>query len=203
MIGKILEQMPFLSLVILLNALYIVDLYVVSVTKKGANYPNKSNDGFIYKHLGWIKSSKVYFVLICLYTAFSQLIFVITLSYIGRICGFKLVLPSKMCWLLITIFSSVIALICCFKILMKGIPKHIVIDDGIPKHEPYPKNEVEKISHLRAFAFLIYGLCLGAMDDDKRKVVILSIIIGTVALFLCSFPTLVNILAIATNRNFP
>lgn len=123
----------------------------------------------------------------CLYIAFGQGLFIITLSYIGDIFGFKLILPGKINWFLIIVFSSGIVLISCFKILMKGISKHI-IDEGIPKHKPEPEKETEKISLLLAFGYIIYGLCLGAMEDDKRKVVILSIGIGVVTLLLCSLP---------------
>ena len=123
----------------------------------------------------------------CLYTAFAQLLFMITLSYIGLFYGFKLVLPSKLCWLMIIIFSSVIVLISCFKILMKGISKHIV-DNRIPNHEPKPENETETISSLLALAYIIHGLFLGLMEDDKRKVVLFSIGIGVVTLLLYSLP---------------
>lgn len=42
MVEKIIEQMPIRSLWILLFASFFVDLYVFIITKKGANYPNKS-----------------------------------------------------------------------------------------------------------------------------------------------------------------
>jgi len=200
MIGKIIEQMPIISLLIMLKALFLIDLYVLIVTKKGTNYPH--HGGCLYKYLGWIKSGRAYFLLMCLYTAFGQFLFITTLSYVGEFSGFKLVLPSKMCWFFIIVFSSAIVLIRYFKILMKGISKHIIIDDGIPKPEP-TNNETEKISSLLALAIIIHGLFLGQMEDEKRKPILISMRMGIVLLFLCSFPTLVNILAIATNRNFP
>lgn len=184
MIEKIIVQMPIRSLLILSFASFFVDIYLFFDSKRREKYPNEC---LLSNYLGWIKSIKAYFTLMCLYVAFTQLFIVIILSYIGDIWGFKLIFPTKLKWFLIIVFSSGIALISRFKILMKGISKHI-IDEGIPKQKPEPEKETEKISSLLALVYIIYGLFLGAMEDDKRKVVILSIGIGGLTLLLCSLP---------------